>query len=180
MWCPQSSHRSQQKTHHSSPVSYVVMWREYTVTSEFPYRRTRNVESVSIPWCSHILWASHRWENYVQVIEFRSRYKGSHMTFIDSFNLECCSYNFELKYLFFNTFQGLMSWAFPTHCQSGVCQRTLTHWGRVTHICVNKLTMIGSDNGLSPGRRQAIIWTNAGILLIGPLGTNFSKILIEI
>ena len=56
----------------------------------------------------------------------------------------------------------------------------LTHWGRVTHICVDKLTIIGSDNGLSPGRRQAIIWTNAGILLIGPLGTNFSEILIEI
>ena len=57
---------------------------------------------------------------------------------------------------------------------------SLTHWGRVTHICVSKLTIIGSDNGLSPGRRQAIIWTNAGILLIGPLGANFSEILIEI
>ena len=56
----------------------------------------------------------------------------------------------------------------------------LTYWGRVTHICVGKLTIIGSDNGLSPGRRQAIIWTNAGILLIGPLGTNFSEIYIEI
>ena len=53
----------------------------------------------------------------------------------------------------------------------------LTHWGRVTHIRVGKLTIIGSDNGLSPGRRQAIIWTNAGILLIG---TNFSELLIEI
>ena len=42
------------------------------------------------------------------------------------------------------------------------------HWGRVTHICVGELTIIGSDNGLSPGRRQAIIWTNAGILLIWP------------
>ena len=50
----------------------------------------------------------------------------------------------------------------------------------MTHICVGKLTIIGSDNGLSPGRRQAIIWTNDGILLIGPLGTNFSEILIEI
>ena len=56
----------------------------------------------------------------------------------------------------------------------------LTHWARVTHICVGKLTIIGSDNGLSPERRQAIIWTNAGILLIGPLGTNCSEILIEI
>ena len=45
------------------------------------------------------------------------------------------------------------------------------------HICVSTLTMIGPDNGLSPDRRQAIIWTNAGILLIGPMGTNFSEIL---
>ena len=58
--------------------------------------------------------------------------------------------------------------------------RQLSHWGRVTHICVNKLTIMGSVNGLSSGRRQAIIWTNAEILLIGPLGTNFSEILIEI
>ena len=43
-----------------------------------------------------------------------------------------------------------------------------------------KLTIIGSDNGWSPGRRQTIIWTNTGILLIGPLGTNFSEISIEI
>ena len=56
----------------------------------------------------------------------------------------------------------------------------LTHLCRVTHICVGNLTIIGPDNGLSPGRRQAIIWTNAGILLIGPWGTNFSEILIGI
>ena len=46
--------------------------------------------------------------------------------------------------------------------------------------CVSKLNIIGSDNGLSPGRRQAIIWTNAGILSIGSLGTNFNEILITI
>ena len=57
---------------------------------------------------------------------------------------------------------------------------SLPHWGRVTQIWVSKLAIIGLDNGLSPGRRQAIIWTNAGILLIGPLGKNFSEILIEI
>ena len=50
----------------------------------------------------------------------------------------------------------------------------------MTHICVVELAIIGSDNGLSPGRRQAIIWTNAGLSLIRPLGTNFSEILIEI
>ena len=56
----------------------------------------------------------------------------------------------------------------------------LTHCDRVTHICVGTNTNIGSDNGLSPGRRQAIIWTNAGILFIEPLGTNFSGITSEI
>ena len=40
--------------------------------------------------------------------------------------------------------------------------------------------IIGSDNGLSPVWCQAIIWTNAGILLIGTLGTNFNEIFIEI
>ena len=58
--------------------------------------------------------------------------------------------------------------------------KILTHWGRVTHICIIELTTIGSDNGLSPGRRQAIIWTNTGMLFIGILGTNFSGIFSEI
>ena len=53
----------------------------------------------------------------------------------------------------------------------------LAHWSRVTHICIGKPIIIGSDNGLSPDRRQVIIWTNARILLIGPLGTNFNEIL---
>ena len=56
----------------------------------------------------------------------------------------------------------------------------LTHWGRVTHICISKLTTFGSVNGLSPGRRQAIIRTSARILWIGPLGSNFSENLIGI
>ena len=50
----------------------------------------------------------------------------------------------------------------------------------MTHIFVGNLTIIGSDNGLSPGQRQAIIRTNAGILLIRPLGTNFSEFLVKI
>ena len=66
------------------------------------------------------------------------------------------------------------------NCASTQHLHRLIHWDRVMHICVGKLTTIGSDNGLSPERRQAITWTNAGILLIGPLGTNFNWILIEI
>ena len=73
-------------------------------------------------------------------------------------------------------------WEFPLfftgHWQS-LCTAS-THWGRVMHICISNLTTIGSVNGLSPGRRQAITWTNVGILLTGSLGTNFSEILIGI
>ena len=55
-----------------------------------------------------------------------------------------------------------------------------THWCRVMRISIGNLTIIGSDNGLVPGRCQAIIRTNAGIFLNGPLGTKLSEILIKI
>ena len=48
------------------------------------------------------------------------------------------------------------------------------------YICVSKLTITGSDNGLWPGWHQAIIWTNDGIMLIWTLGINFNEILSEI
>ena len=56
----------------------------------------------------------------------------------------------------------------------------LTHWGRVTHKCVGNVNIIGSDNKLSPGWRQDITWTSAGISLIRPVGANFNEILNEI
>ena len=66
------------------------------------------------------------------------------------------------------------SWCGSTdmECLRSTIMQTLTHWGRVTHICVNKLTIIGSDKGLPPIGRQAIIWTNDWILLIRTSGTN--------
>ena len=79
---------------------------------------------------------------------------------------------------YWNTVHFKVSYAkLQPHCS---CHNLLTHWGRVTHICVSKLNIIGSDNGLSPGRRQVIIWTNTEILFIGPLRTKFNQILIEI
>ena len=51
-------------------------------------------------------------------------------------------------------------------------QANLTSWSKTTAI--QMLTRLTSMV------RQAIIWTKAGLLLIGPLGTNFSEILIEI
>ena len=67
-------------------------------------------------------------------------------------------------------------WSLFLRVKVTIFQHWLTHWARVALICVGKLSIIGSDNALSPGRRQAIIWTNAGILLIGSLRTNFSEI----
>ena len=79
-----------------------------------------------------------------------------------------------------NAFQNSVGKRSP-FVQAAICWISpWTHWGRGTHICVSELTIIGSDNGLSPGRHQDIIWNNAGLLLIEPLGTNFSEISIGI
>ena len=50
----------------------------------------------------------------------------------------------------------------------------------MTHICIDKVTIIGSDNGYSPRQYQAVIWHSAGIVLIRTLGTNFSEMLSKI
>ena len=77
-----------------------------------------------------------------------------------------------------NAFQFNIEWSSKLYYRIGECM--LTRWGRVTHIWVSKLTIIGSDNGLSPGRRRVIFWINAGTLSIEPLGTHLSEIFIEI
>ena len=48
------------------------------------------------------------------------------------------------------------------------------------HLFIGNLTIMGSDNGFLPSQCQAIIWPNDRMLLVGPLGTNFSEILIKI
>ena len=79
----------------------------------------------------------------------------------------------EVPYCFFWSsikFQGHTGWKIDD--LNPIWVRLLTHWG---HICVGNLINIGSENGLAPTRRQATIWTNAGILLIGPQGRNFNE-----
>ena len=61
-----------------------------------------------------------------------------------------------------------------------ILPKVLTHLPLVPHVCVKESVNIGSDNGLSPNRRQAIIQTNVWLLSIGLLGTNFSENLIKI
>ena len=96
-------------------------------------------------------WFRLLWSRYIYVIE---NYCGNLMAYCNTFSVKLVHYLVTGNAL-------------------------LSHWGQVTHICVSNLTIIGSDHGLSPGRRQAIIWTNAGILLIRSLGTNFSEVLFE-
>ena len=79
-----------------------------------------------------------------------------------------------------NTFSGFVKAMHTSFMDWFVKWFPLTHWGRVTHISTSKLAIIDSGNVLLPGQHQAIIWTNAGILFIGPLGTNFNEILVEI
>ena len=57
------------------------------------------------------------------------------------------------------SYTGKMTWLYSIRALIAGTQRcytVLTHWGRVTLICVNKLTIIGSGNGLSPGS----IWSH--------------------
>ena len=91
----------------------------------------------------------------------------------DPYDMVNCTSVGIILILFYSHRNRLMgtSWSWPSI--------VLVHRGRVTHICVHKLAIIDSNNGLLPGRRQAIIWTNAGIVLIGTLGTITSEILSE-
>ena len=81
-------------------------------------------------------------------------------------------------------------WCCSISCWYRWALNSLTHWDRLTHICVSKLrdvyitslvnyTIIGSDNGLSPLRRQPIIWNNDGLLSIRSRGTYSNEILFE-
>ena len=83
-----------------------------------------------------------------------------------------------------NCQQQAITWANvdPDLCRHMVSlgHNELTRWGWVTHICVSKLTIIGSGNGLLPGWHQAIIWTNGGYCSFEPLGINFWEISMEI
>ena len=56
-------------------------------------------------------------------------------------------------------------------------QLFFTHWGRVTHICVSKLTIMGPDNGLSPGRHHHLnqCWNNVNSTLGNKLQWNLNR-----
>ena len=67
-------------------------------------------------------------------------------------------------------------WHGVTHVSEVAVVIALTHWGRVTHICVSNVTIIGSDNGLSIDWCQAIIWTSDGNIVDWTLGILRNKL----
>ena len=104
-----------------------------------------------------------------QQVRYRLQSLICHIDFFVAFNdLKCVFAN---KLIMFRMLREISRHYMAVH--------NFNHWGRVLHICVGNLTTIGSDNGLLPGRREAIVWTNAGILSIGSLGTNFSGYFID-
>ena len=127
------------------------------------------VWDVMMVWFVFILISKSHTSYPLQIMWFIFILKGKYMDEIDLMHKHLREYVLVIPYAYIS-YSMLMDKHFVQ----------LTHWGRATHICVGKLTTIGSDNGLWPGRRQAIIGTIAGILLIRPLGTKFSEILIRI
>ena len=80
--------------------------------------------------------------------------------------LKCYTYTeFNTNHIWYIIIPNLLCNSPTWECYKQRTIHVLPHWGRVMHICAANLAIIASDNGLSPGRHQAIIWTNVGILL---------------
>ena len=183
-----TSHSCKQQRKHQSGALLALSDGNPPVTGGFPSQRASNSTRVSMPW--HHQNAENSaigWISFMRCMSltftglfptgpttetFEAFLAKTFIDYDSAFYLSAKKYHTICKFLDFLlkhiTAEQTLNFAF------------LTHWGRVMHICISKLTIIGSDNGLLPGQCRTIIWTNAGILLIWPLGTNFSEILIKI
>ena len=114
-------------------------------TSEFPAQMASNAENVSIWWRHHFLeeasgnMAHDALGMLLDVLYFC-------MIHIMS---GCQLYRLEIKY----SLSSQSKEPYPAK-QFQYAFSRLTQWGRVTHICVGNLSIIGSDNRLSPGRHR--------------------------
>ena len=150
----------------SNAESVFVWWRHPVAV--FPYS---SAQYYMMGWCNGFLYG-----NVVAIYLCIYTYiyhdnDAPNLTQIPKINLKMCceKYYFVLLNRYYHSQSQIIC---PAFCK-GYFRLIfkLSHWGRATHIFVIKLTIIVSDNGLSPGRHQAIIWTNTAILSIGPLGT---------
>ena len=130
-----------------------------------------------------------RWEllriNQLYVLDISAmNHTGMYVCLPSNMNINPCQFQFILgnmkKYIciFFiisHHWDGTEGWNHSAY-------EGLTHLPLVPHMCVGELGQlsIGLSNGLVPNRQQAITLTNADLLSIGPLGTNFNELQIKI
>ena len=157
------------------------------MTGEFPAQRASNAENVSIWWRHHVHGLAIHPNDYIRgscfvvfcfahvPVDFTHILRGYLTGNYSTLSISCGI--FLLRNQKIRPIARLEGRAMGCILWFHSLDKVSTHWGRVTHISVSNLTIIGSDNGLSPGWCQVIIWTSAGILLTGPLGPNCSKIL---
>ena len=126
-------------------------------------------------WIScHISYSVLCFFNYMYTCEYISKYIYRHIySHLKMIALQCC---FHMNITLDMQFTIIYNFSACTMTQTGTDTNSLTHWGRVTHICIRKV----DHHCLAPTRHQTITRTNTGILLIGLLGTNFMEILIKI
>ena len=140
------SDTDQRKHQSSSSLAFVRGIHRGPVNSPHKWPVTRKM----FPFDDVIMYVTHHasWSNESVILA------------ISFFNQQCILGNcisILWMYSIYNSLRTSVPWI---QHKAIICKTTamiLTHWGRVTQICVSKLTIIGSDNGLWPGRRQAII-----------------------
>ena len=155
-WCNKVFHRS------IGTLQMVSLWN-------------LGLDTISLkPFKDHSVYAPNQWDMTLHC-NFVSHWVGAYTKWSLAFYMwdpyTCSTSVLQFNYMNYSSYLVIKIKSFYHHIKS---------LRPSDHICINKLTIIGSDNGLSPGRHQAIVWTNAGLLLIGPLAINFSEILIEI
>ena len=145
-----------------------MIWRRSSINAhDWPRRFDRNIISIYVCYRLNLFL-----KRTLHTSLLRARYGAS------SWVICTKTWTEHLKYIIVRSFV-IDNIQFKTPTATYLCaHKVMMTWA--DHICVFNLTTIGSDNVLSPGRHQAIIRTNAGILLIGPLGTNFCEISIGI
>ena len=128
-----------------------------------------NWESPRLPgnfrdhFCAGIIfvYGPRQWETLQHGSDFKG-YNSSY-NFAHAWELRyngMCKFVKSLKHLFFTQEQHISGFVLRSHINSLRPSDA--------YICISKLTIIGSDNSLSPGQHQAIIWTNAGYCWLGP------------
>ena len=146
------------------PIYWPFVKDNPLVTCGFPYQRPSNVEL----WCFFDVRLSCSWQRSPDMSSYYIDYQIIHRSCHVCVGYNAYTYvecHVTLNKLVSVSIQVSVSVSISVSITQGMQNghsHALTHRGRVTHIYVDKLTIIASDNRLAPGRRQAIIWPILG------------------